>query len=313
MLDEKTIAIRVSQILFDDPVDHDWAAEADAVLIELVRNFDCAADFAGSALSELFDREHAAAGDLCLFLLAHQEADRWLKFQAVKQLPATHREKGFDILLDLIHRCDAGTLALLVYAIHGEVKNDLPMPVRNHPLIATINALSSHEEAIFFAGSLSKNEFIQAGQLADPNRISWWKFMLSLGVWAISAGILAWLGNMEIPAVMMWLLGLALMWMGKQLEREHDVVWDRNPDCRGHVFGTINEDGIEVHGENFRRFTAWSKLTHWNFSGDDLLVVLSPMEARAFPSSFFADSTAWVRAQRMCVEKLPPLAQFKLL
>jgi hypothetical protein len=218
-------------------------------------------------------------------------------------------ENGFDILLDFIQRCDAETLALLVHAMHDELKKDLPMPVRNHPLIGKINSLARHGDAIYFSGSLTREEFIHADKLMLTT--PFWKALLVMAGWALGTALMALIADTFIPGVLMLMLGLVLVWFGWGAKKT-SIAWDYIPDCRAHVFGTISENGIDVYGENFWRFTAWSKLKNWN-SSDEMLIVLSPSEARALPPSFFADSTAWTLAQTICSSKLPPLPRFKLL
>lgn len=300
---------RVSQILIAYPAEPDWLLVDDAVLIELVFCADCEPYFADVALAELSRRGNSAVGDLCIFLLKEQGAHSGLKAQAISLLPDTHLALGMDELLVLICWCDAEMLESVVSAAHEKLQNDLPSQVCSHPLVGIINLLTSRREAIYFAGSLSKDEFMRANKLAAPTRISWSKFMLGLGGWAIACAVLAGLGRLETPAILMCLLGLALVWMGWRLESEQALLWERNPNCRGHVFGVIGEAGIDAHGEDFWRFTAWPKLSHWATSGDELLVVVSPIEARAFPASFFASSADYERARARCADNLKSLSE----
>lgn len=309
--DSNDVDLRVSQILMDYPTQPDWSAESAEVLIQLVFDQECEPFFAEKALDELSMRNHPAVGDLCVFLLKEQAAYSVLKAQAIALLPHSHMEQGLDELLDLFHWCDAEMLGSLVEAARLVMLKDLPLHVRNHPVLGIVSSLTKHKDAVYFSGSLNKETFVEASKLAMPNRISWRKFMLTLGGWAIASAFLAGLGTLETPAVMVLMLGFVLIWLGWQLEREHDVLWERNPECGAHVFGVIGAEGIEVHGENFARFTPWNRLAHWNISSKNILVVVSQIEARAFPAVFFATPADHERARALCAVHLQAMPNLK--
>lgn len=300
-------------VLPDEPSEPDWALEDDAVLIGLVKDYIREPDLASTALAELSGREHPVVGDLCVFLLAQADADKWLKMWAVRLLPATHLEKGLDVLSGLLHRCDAEMLAVLVNAVNHVLQEDLPEPACNHPVAAKVRALSRHGGEIYFAGRLTRDEFIQAHRLAESSDTPFWKISFTSGGLGLLAGVWSLLRDVEfyIPGLLMFLLGIFWLWFGWKT-KDPGLAWDQNPDYGDQYFGTVSEDGIDVYGENFWRFKAWSRLTSWN-SSDDMLVVLSPAGAEALPPSLFASSTDWARAQTLCTTKLPPLAKFPLL
>lgn len=295
----------VDQIQSNSPDEPDWALLDEAFLIELVREFKWAPDVAGSALSELSDRNPEIAGDLCLYLLTEQEADRWLKYQAVRQLPETHRAQGFDLMFDLIHQWDVETLALLVDGISKTLDECFPVALRKHPLIGIVDVLSSREDTVYFAGSLTRENFIEQARLRDESPL--WKYSLAATFWAFSAALLA---KSITAAAMLLILIVALGWFTWNMKKIA-VSWDCNPDYRKHFFGMISEEGIYIFKANHRSFVPWSNLGCWNFS-DQMIVMWSQTNIHIFPQSFFKSSFEWARVHEICRAKLTFFPKFKV-
>lgn len=272
-------------------------------LIELAKDVEGESEQAIMALGELSLRQHELVGDMCLYWLREPKAGLRLKLEAIRRLPDACLQKGFDQVLALIHGSDAEMLAALVQAVGQKLRHDLPKPVLSHPLAGIVNSLSQHGNAVYFSGRLTKDAYLQASRLAFPNRIPWWKFMLGLSLWAVLAGGASGLEGIYLPAAMMLMLALMLTWMGYKLEQQYLTLWEADPESRNHYFGVVCEEGLDVFGYEFRRFTPWHKLTHWNDSAD-VMVVVSPTEARVLPRFLFASASDAERAKSLCAAKL---------
>lgn len=296
---------RTQQIQKDYPNEPDWALEDDTTLIELLQSHTLQPDCAGAALRELAQRKHEAVGGLSVALLADADADKWLKLEAFRSLPATHMAHGFEAARSLVDTCPAVVLEMLAAAMHDHLQGEMPDILRNHDVVKKLG--NGHHwgngNTFHFAGSLTRDEFLQAEQLMRDQTISAWGAVLLLAVWALAAGALSLLNHTAIPAVMMLLLGLVLGGFARAMKIK-DVAWDNNPDLRKHYYGTINENGIDTHGENTWRFHAWHEMTGWAAS-DDMLLVLSPGGAHVFPVSRFSSWTEWEHARNLCAAKLP--------
>ncbi|MDD4930162.1 MAG: hypothetical protein PHP85_12920, partial [Gallionella sp.] len=87
------------------------------------------------ALYELSARGHEILGDLCVFLLAEFEADKWLRLSAVSLLPATHLEKGLDAALNFIDDCDAKILEKLAEKVNDALRDGMQPSRLYHELV----------------------------------------------------------------------------------------------------------------------------------------------------------------------------------
>lgn len=298
---------RVQRILQAYPTEPDWALEDDATLIELVQGHAQQPDCAAAVLRELAQRQHAAVGDLSLALLVAQDADKWVKLEAFRSLPTTHMAQGFEAARDLVDSCPVVVLEMLAAAVHEMLQGDMPEVLRNHDVVKKLGGGrywgdDGDGNVIHFAGSLTRDEYLQAEQLISGKTLVAWQIALFLSAWALLAGVLTWLNQLPIPAMMMLLLGLALgviakIWYGKA------TTWDQNPDYRKHYYGTLSEAGIDTHGSNTWRFSPWSEWMSWN-ADDDMLVVLSTGGARILPVSHFASWAEWEVARALCAQHL---------
>jgi hypothetical protein len=297
---------RAQQIQASFP-DHepDWEREEDAVLIKLVRDYHMGPDCAASALCELSSRGHPATGDMSVLVLAAADADKWVKLTALTMLPVTHLEQGLDAARSFIDHCDAEMLEKLAekvnYAFLGE---EMPASLFDHEVVCKLQQLMGNWEAIPFAGSLTRDEYIQSEKLASTSVAPFWKILLLLGCGILIASI-GLVDSAGYAALDMFMLGagVTLVVLGRMLKPQ-GVEWDRNPDHRRHYLGTISENGIDIHEENSWRFSAWSEMTGWKAS-NEVLVVLSPTGAHVFPVSYFSSREAWERACALCAAKLP--------
>lgn len=305
---------RSERIQQDYPTEPDCALEDDATLIELVQSHVHQPDCASAALRELAQRQHAAVGDLSVALLVERDADQWVKLEAFRSLPASHMAQGFEATRDLVDSCPVVVLEMLAAAAYHMLQDGMPDALRNHDVVKKLGGGrywgdGGAGNVIHFAGSLTRDEYVQAEQLMLGKTLVAWHISLLMAGWAVLAGVLTWLNQLPIPAMMMLLLGLALgviakLWYGKE------TTWDHNPDYRKHYYGTLSEAGIDTHGSNTWRFSPWSEWTGWN-ANDDMLVVLSPAGARIFPVSHFASWTEWEAARAMCARYLAKAASKK--
>lgn len=157
-------------------------------------------------------------------------------------------------------------------------------------------------ELVRFAGSLTRDEYLQAEKLMQGKTIAAWQVSLLAAGWAALAGVLAWLGQQPIPALMMLVLGLMLggvtkLWYAKAVE------WDRNPEYRKHYYGTLGERGIDTYGSDSWLFMPWSEWTEWN-ADNNMLVVVSPRGGRILPMSHFDSTAEWEAACALCARYL---------
>jgi len=299
--------MRVQQIQQEYPNETDWALEADTTLIELVQGHVHQPDCAGDALRELAQRKHEAVGDLSVALLLEADADKWLKLEAFRSLPVTHMAQGFSAARSLVDTCPAVVMEMLAAAMHYHLQEEMPDMLRSHDVVKKLGSghYWGNGNVIHFAGSVTRNEFLQAEQLMRDKTLSARVAALLLAVWAMLAGMLSLMDHAALPSVMMLLLGLALGGIAYALKIK-ELAWDNDPNFRNHYYGTINEDGIDTHGKNTWHFLAWQDMTGWAAS-DDMLVVSSPGGARVFSVPLFASWTEWEQARDLCAVKLPKM------
>lgn len=296
---------RTLQIIKDYPAGPDWVLEADAILIELVKSHAQQPDCAIAALRELCRRKSESAGELSVDLLDQPDADKWLKVEAFRSLPETHLVQGFEAVRTLVDRCQVEVLEMLAAAMNDLLRGEMADMLRYHDVVRKLGGghYWGNGNGIQFAGSLTRDEYIQAERLMKDESIPAWSYILLMAIWALLAGVLTWLSHLLIPAVMMLLLGLILAGFAKSMHG-NAVEWDCKPEYRMHLYGTISEDGIDTHCENSWRLSPWCEWSGWSAS-DDMLVALSPAGARILPVSLFSSWTDWEAARTLCAKHLP--------